>query len=314
MQNLNTEVGIAEIGVYVPLAHESNIIKKSLFDFDDNFLINKIGIDHTTRKDVDEDTSDLCVKAFDDLLNKVNIEKEQIKCIVVVTQNPDGERIPHTSAILHSKLNLDDDCAAFDISLGCSGFVYGLSIIQSFMTTNHITTGLLFTCDPYSKILNPADKNTSLLFGDAATVTLINNRPRLRSLDFSFGTRGKDGEALVTKNGLLTMDGRAVFNFSAIEVPTQIRTILEKNALTLEEVDVLLLHQGSKFIIDTIARRLGVTNDKVPTNLKNIGNTVSSSIPLLLERYISKSNINNILISGFGVGLSWASAILQRTK
>jgi 3-oxoacyl-[acyl-carrier-protein] synthase-3 len=312
MEKFKNLLGIAEIGVYLPETMVSNQDKKSLFDIDDAFLNNKIGIENTRRKDDKDETSDLCVKAFLDLQKKSAVDKSQIKCVVVVTQNPDGDGLPHTSSIVHKKLELSDDCAAFDISLGCSGFVYGLSVIESFMAANHIKAGLLFTCDPYSKIVDTKDKNTSLLFGDAAAVTLITDTPRFRSLAFSFGTRGSGGEALFSENRVLTMDGRAVFNFSAVEVPVQIRKILEVNTISLEEIDIFLLHQGSKYIIDTITKRLGIPIDKVPTNLKNIGNTVSSSIPLLLNNYLYNNEIKNVLISGFGVGLSWASGLLQR--
>ena len=312
MERLDNIIGIAEMGSYVPDSLSSNQEKKSVFEIDDNFLNTKIGIDFTSRKNSDEETSDLCVKAFEDLNTKIILEKNDIKCIVVVTQNPDGDGLPHTSAIVHHKLGLADDCAAFDISLGCSGFVYGLSVIESFMASNQIKNGLLFTCDPYSKIVDPKDKNTALLFGDAATVALINDKPRFISLSFSFGTRGSEGRALISNNRVLSMDGRAVFAFSATEVPVQIRRLLEKNGYTLENIDLFLLHQGSKYIIDTITRRLGISVDKVPTNLKNMGNTVSSSIPLLLNEYLNKAKIKTILLSGFGVGLSWASGILQR--
>jgi 3-oxoacyl-[acyl-carrier-protein] synthase-3 len=314
MSESDNLLGIADIGIYIPESKLSNQDKKSLFEIDDNFLNNKIGIEYTTRKNAGDETSDLCVKAFQNLQEKTGLDKTVIKCVIVVTQNPDGDGLPHTSAIVHSKLGLADDCAAFDISLGCSGFVYGLSVIESFMSANHIEAGLLFTCDPYSKIVNPQDKNTSLLFGDAASVTLINKEPRLKSLAFSFGTRGSESAALFSENRVLTMDGRAVFNFSAVEVPVQIRKILETNDLTLAEIDLFLLHQGSKYIIDTITKRLGIGAEKVPTNLKNIGNTVSSSIPLLLNEYLYDDTVKKILLSGFGVGLSWASGLLERVN
>lgn len=314
MDKINTNIGIHEIGIFIPDLRLANQDKKHLFDIDDIFLNNKIGIDFTSRKNEEDETSDLCVKAFMDLKKKAGVDKNEIKCIIVVTQNPDGDGLPHTSAIVHKKLGLADDCAAFDISLGCSGFVYGLSVIESFMRSNEMDCGLLFTCDPYSKIVNPEDKNTSLLFGDAATVTLINNQPKLKALSYAFGTKGSEGEALMSTNKVLTMDGRAVFNFSATEVPVQIRKLLQKNTFTLEEIDLFLLHQGSKYIVDTITKRLGVPVEKVPSNMKNMGNTVSSSIPLLLNQYLHEQKYEKLLLSGFGVGLSWASAVLQRVS
>jgi 3-oxoacyl-[acyl-carrier-protein] synthase-3 len=240
-------------------------------EIDDNFLNNKIGIHFTAKKNLSDDTSDMCVNAYRNLEKKIKIQKEKIECLIVVTQNPDACGLPHTSAIVHGKLALENDCAAFDISLGCSGYVYALSIIKSFMESHNMSNGLLFTCDPYSKILNEEDKNTSLLFGDAATVTLISTYPKLIPKSFIFGTKGIEGNALVCMNHVLTMDGRAVFNFSATEVPIQINKLLLKNSLTVDEIDVFILHQGSKYILDTLKKRLGIEDSKVPTNIKKIG-------------------------------------------
>ena len=120
----------------------------------------------------------------------MNVLFSLIDCLVVVTQNPDGDGLPHTSAIVHAKLNLKTSCAVFDISLGCSGYVYSLSIIKSFMESNSLKNGLLFTCDPYSKIIDINDKNTSMLFGDAATVTMMNTKPKLLLDKFIFATSG----------------------------------------------------------------------------------------------------------------------------
>jgi 3-oxoacyl-[acyl-carrier-protein] synthase-3 len=309
---MENNIGIAAIGTYIPEGFVSNLDKLDLFEIDSSFLTNKIGTLKLSRKDSTQDTSDLCVKAFENLITKTNIVTSDIDCVVLVTQNPDGDGLPHTSSIIHNKLNLSENCAVFDISLGCSGFVYSLSVIQAFMNSNGMTQGLLFTCDPYSKIIDDKDKNTSLLFGDAATVTLINTNPVFKSLSFKFGSRGSDGESLTSVNKLLTMDGRAVFNFSATVVPVQIQGILEQNNMDIDSVDLFMFHQGSKFIVDTLTKRLGLDPKKVPSNLDGVGNTVSSSLPLLLSEYIEKENIKTVLLSGFGVGLSWASTILKR--
>jgi 3-oxoacyl-[acyl-carrier-protein] synthase-3 len=162
--------------------------------------------------------------------------------------------------------------------------------------------------------VNPADKNTALLFGDAATVTLISGEEVLLARAFECGTRGREGDSLMCKDKVLIMNGRAVFNFSAVEVPRQIRRLLDKAGLAMEEIDVVLLHQGSRFILDTVGRRLGLGRDKLPSNISSHGNTVSSSIPLLLSDYLGNTGCKRIVISGFGVGLSWASAILERKQ
>lgn len=305
-------IGIKEIGSYIPEIRESNHEKKDLFEVDENFIKTKIGVNFVSRRLPDQDTSDLCVKAFSNLQQKHAIDPTEIDCLVVVTQNPDGNGLPHTSAIVHDKLGCSDSCAAFDISLGCSGFVYALSIVKSFMECNGMRQGLLFTADPYSKIVDPGDRNTAILFGDAATVTLLTELPAFSPTTSLFSTRGNEGHNLACINSNLVMNGRAVFNFSATAVPTQISELLRKSKKSLEDIDILLLHQGSKYIVDTIQRKLDINPAKVPTNLESQGNTVSSSIPLLLQQYLNDRDIQTIVISGFGVGLSWASSLLER--
>ena len=216
---------------------------------------------------------------------------------------------------MHGKIGAPESAACFDISLGCSGFVYGLSIASAFMQANGLKRGLLFTADPYSKIIDPDDKNTVLLFGDAAAVALLEDPVQpgaWQALRFAFGTRGSAGMALNNRAGKLEMDGRAVFTFSATAVPAQVKALLEETGLTVADIDLFLLHQGSKYIVDTIAQRLALPRDKVVLGLAGCGNTVSSSIPLLLEKVMHERQLTRVLLSGFGVGLSWASAILER--
>lgn len=303
-------IGISEIASYIPDKKESNYSLKGKFGIDDNFIEKKLGVKYKAVKDNNQRTSDLCVEAFKNLEKKINIDKKDIDCCIVITQNPDYN-IPHTSAIVHGKLGLKESCACFDISLGCSGYVYGLSVITSFMKENNLKKGLLFTADPYSEIIDKDDKNTSLLFGDAATVTYITDNPQLIIRNTLFGTYGKEYEALIKKENLI-MNGRAVFNFTATKIPQHIKEILRKNNLEYKDIDLYLLHPGSKYIVDTIILRLKLNKNKVPFEMESYGNTVSSSIPLMLEKRMNDNNIKRILISGYGVGLSWATSILER--
>lgn len=303
-------LGIKNIASYLPQKKISNYDKKIQFDLDDDFIENKIGVKSHCVKEKDEKASDLCIKAFENLIVKENIDKSTIDCCVVVTQNPDFN-IPHTSAIVHSKLDLANECACFDISLGCSGYVYGLSNIISFMEKNNLKNGLLFTSDQYSSIIDKNDKNTDLIFGDAATVTYINKNAIVIPQNFSFGTNGNGYKELICKDKLY-MNGRAVFNFTATTIPIHIKKLLEKNQLTDNDIDKYILHQGSKYIVDTIRKRLKTNELKVPFDMYEYGNTISSSIPIILEKELNNSNNQKIVISGFGVGLSWASAILEK--
>ena len=305
-------LGIENIATYIPETKKSNYALKEKFEIDDDFIENKIGVKYHAVKDEGFKSSDMCVKAFENLKKISDINVEDIECCIVVTQNPDFN-IPHTSAIVHGKLDLPENCAAFDISLGCSGYVYGLSNIIAFMKSNGMKKGLLFTSDQYSDIIDENDKNTALLFGDAATVTLISEDATFAPIDFSFGTNGKDFRELIREDKLY-MNGRAVFSFTATTAPKHIQVLLAKNNLKDENIEKYFLHQGSRYIVDTIRKRLKINESKVPFDIAEYGNTVSSSIPIMLAKEKASLSKGNIVLSAFGVGLSWASAIMLKIK
>ncbi|MDQ2149848.1 ketoacyl-ACP synthase III [Alcaligenaceae bacterium C4P045] len=308
-------IGIENIATYIPLGRNDNTAADLLqkFDVTEDFVLNKIGVRQRAVKAADEDTSDLACSAVEALLSKAGLSADAIEVLIVVTQNPD-HNLPHVSALVHGKLKLSAHCAAFDVGLGCSGYVYGLSILQGFMLANGLQRGVLITADPYSKIVDPDDKNTALLFGDAATATLIGPDPAFTVGPYSFGTEGAAHEALVCQNGQLSMNGRQVFNFAATRVAPHILALLERAGWEKTAVDAYLLHQGSKYIVDTICSRLGATPEQKRLGLMDVGNTVSSSIPLLLEQELSNPNARKLVLSGFGVGLSWASCLCERKE
>lgn len=305
-------IAISEIGVYIPKKRISNLELLEKFDTNESFVTDKIGVVQRARKEPDEKASDLCIKAFENLKEKACFDLDEIECCVVITQNPDLN-IPHTSAIVHGAIGLDENCACFDISLGCSGYVYGLSVVSAFMQANGMKKGLLFTADPYSDILDENDKNTILIFGDAATVTLLDSTELgLVPLGFDFGSKGAGYKNLFNEEKLF-MNGRAVFNFTAAIVPVSINKLLNKLDVAKTEVTRWYLHQGSKYIVDTIASRAGLEPEKVVFDMYDYGNTVSSSIPILLSKDLSEYQPGDkIGLSGFGVGLSWASAIYEK--
>jgi 3-oxoacyl-[acyl-carrier-protein] synthase-3 len=307
-------VGIKAIASYIPERRVSNVDRAEEVGKEVDFITGKVGFTSLQRKSDGEETSDLCVGAFDALLKKQpDIKREDIDCLIVVTQNPDGFGLPHTSAIVQHKLGLSENVAAFDVSLGCSGFVYGLDVIQAFMNAQGLQHGLLFTADPYSKVIDPLDYNTELLFGDAAAVTYIAAQPIFISRKSTFSTNARLSHSIKVNEDTraLSMLGNNVFKFAVTKVPAQIEQCLEQNGLEKSEVDLYLLHQGSKYIVDNLITALGVEADKAPFLAAEIGNTVSSSIPLMLEQYMETGE-KTILISGFGVGLSWATSILER--
>jgi len=216
---------------------------------------------------------------------------------------------------VHAKLSFENDCAAFDISLGCSGYVYSLLVMKSFMEANDLKHGILFTCDPYSPILDPDDKSTELLFGDAATATLLCENPVLEIGKGVFGTAGEFHKALIKrKNERLHMDGRLIFNFVMRHVPANVSKCLQANDLSINDIDMFLFHQASKYVIDNLAKRMRINPKKLPFEIQDYGNTVSSSIPIILKKYSDDNQAEVFLLTGFGVGLSVASLILRRCK
>jgi 3-oxoacyl-[acyl-carrier-protein] synthase-3 len=306
-------IGIKAIASYVPNQFINNIEQALTFEETEDFIKNKIGAIQLPRKEEHQDTSDLAVFAVNALLEKCpQLEKDKIEAIVVVTQNPDGEGLPHTSAILQNKLKLPVSVAAFDISLGCSGYVYGLFVLKGFLEASGLSNGILITADPYSKIVSSGDKVTSLLFGDAATATWLGRSPVWKLDAVKYGTDGAGAEFLKKDKGNLNMNGRQVFNFAILQVAPSIKQLLDMENIKTTDIDLFCLHQGSAAIIDGIVKRFDDCPGKFIKDMSKTGNTVSSSIPLLLEKNAFHDDLNRILISGFGVGFSWASAIISK--
>jgi 3-oxoacyl-[acyl-carrier-protein] synthase III len=304
-------LGITDIGIYLPDNRISNYDRKELFDISDDFIEHKIGIKEIALKGANEDTSDLCSNAFDKLRTKLHIDKNAIEALVVCTQNPDFN-LPHTAAIVHKKLGLPETCAAFDISLGCSGYVYGLDILIGFMERCGLKHGLFFTADPYSKIVDNNDRNTAMLFGDGSSVTYVSDNYIYEIGKSTFGTKGRDYEMLICRDDRLHMNGRGIFNFVVSTIPKDINKALELNNLSADDIDLYLFHQASLYLVKTLINRTKIAPDKAPFLARDYGNTVSSSLPILLESVYQDSSIKRILMSGFGVGLSWATTILTR--
>jgi 3-oxoacyl-[acyl-carrier-protein] synthase-3 len=305
-------IGIRGIGLHLPEARLDLLARAAEFDSNEAFIRDKSGFVAVRRMGEEEETSDLAVAAFEALRVKTGLDPAGVDCLVVVTQNPDGRGLPHTSAVVHGKLGLAEDCAAFDVSLGCSGYVYGLSMMRAFMEANGLINGVLITADPYSKIMAPGDKSTQMLFGDGAAATWLTTEPDFEIGPARFGTRGAERAALeVGEDGLLHMNGRGVFTFSATTAPPFMQAFLEGEGLGVGDLDLILLHQGSRFIVDTIRNRMGVEAAKAPFGAAETGNLVSSSLPFLLERHYDDVR-GRALLCGFGVGLSWGTLLLTR--
>lgn len=298
------------------------------------FIEEKIGIRSRRFLEADQRPLDLALSACRNLFaQNGGFKPEQIKLLAVVTQNPDY-RIPHNAALLQHALGLGVDTAAFDIGLGCSGYVYALSVVRSMMLGEGIADALIVTCDPYSRIMGAGDRDTVALFGDAATATWLSSEVGATIGKVDFGTDGGGAENLIVRAGgamlpvsalfqsgeaasdreyRLHMNGRGIFNFMMERVPLSVERALAKNGTTIADTDLFVFHQGSKFLLDQLVGRMGLDASKVPSNIGLHGNTVSSSIPLLLAELQVAGRLagKTVVVSGFGVGLSWATTVLQ---
>jgi 3-oxoacyl-[acyl-carrier-protein] synthase-3 len=311
---------VARIGTYVPARRASNLNRLSQFALEPDFLRQKIGVHERAIKAPDETTTDLCVQAFADLVATAGLDIGAVQLIAVVTQNPE-RNIPHAAAMVHARLGAARSCMTFDVSQGCAGYVHGLAVVAGLVETLGVEQALLFTADPYSTIIDPDDKATALLFGDAATVSLITRGGSGYGLvDVDFGTAPGTWECLTCVDGRFRMDGRQVFSNAAREVPQSVRRVLQRQGITTHDVDQFLLHPGSKYIVDVLRQALEVPAAKLPFAIESYGNTVSSSIPLMLRDWLRdwlRDSVRNpgsagrVVVSGFGVGFSWGTALLE---
>lgn len=305
---------IRAIASHIPNNTIDNLKQGAKFGETEEFIRHKIGALTLSRLESNEDTSDIAVKAVNVLLVQSGLSKDLIEALVVVTQNGDASNLPHTSALVHGKLGLSKNVAVFDISLGCSGYVYGLQILKGFMQASGMRNAILITADPYSKIIDMDDRVTSLLFGDAATATWLSNEGQWELSMPLMRSDGKGAAAIAVSNGKLKMNGRQVFNFAAMTIPSHIKELLSQESLAETDIDLYCLHQGSAYIIDTIAKHFPNIRDRFVLDIMQQGNTISSSIPLLLQKAMQQDQPKRILICGFGVGLSWASMILTNRE
>jgi 3-oxoacyl-[acyl-carrier-protein] synthase III len=292
---------------------------------------------HIVRED--ETTLDMAIKACRNLLSKREGFRNEINGLIFCTQSQD-HIIPSNSFIVHKELQLQENVFAFDFNMACSGYIYGLALTQGLIQSGFADHILLITGDTYSKYIHRKDRSARVLFGDAAAVTRIGaESPDKGVIDILCETSGKHYDKFIIPAGgcrnptsaetsipmkdksgnvrtaeNIFMDGMGVLGFINTHVPKQIRKILERNGLTLDEIDLFVFHQSSKISLDSLERLLGIDHDKVFRNIREIGNTVSASIPIAIKDAMVNGKIESghtVLISGFGAGLSWGTAIVR---
>lgn len=302
-------------------------------------IISKIGIKQRHVANVDETASDLAQHAANKLFEEYNIDRSTIDYLILVTQSPDYI-LPTTACILQERLGLSTSIGAIDVNQGCSGFIMGISLAKGLVLGGMSKNVLLITAETYTKHIHPRDKGNRTIFGDAAAATLISTDGFAEIREFSFGTDGKGAENLIVKTGgqrhrlpmndltfdengipkssdYLFMDGSEIVNYTLDYFPPLIKDALFKNKLELNEIDLFVFHQANKFIMELLRKKFRIEEEKFYRFFENVGNTVSSTIPIAMKEAINDGTLNsraNILIAAPGLGYSWAGAVLEYNK
>lgn len=331
-------VGITAMAGCVP----KNIINN--YEYTEHFpkedvkaVVDKIGV--YERRFVDEKTcsSDLCYAATEKLIADNNINRSEIDLLVFISQTPDY-RMPATSILLQHRLNLPMSTIAFDVNLGCSGFLFGLSIVYSFMEKNGLRKALLLDGETRSKVYSPKDRKSAFIFGDAGVAALIERNEKFGESHFSLNTDGSRGnlimipgggyrnmssietlkEKVVDEYGNMRsdeqgyMNGNDVFNFVIIEIPKDIKRLFADCGEDIQDMDYYIFHQANNFINSYIAKKMRLDKTKIPSTIQKYGNTSSVSVPLTIvsELKDKMEGKKDLMLSAFGVGMAWATAIV----
>jgi len=299
-------------------------------DWDMSKIAEKTGILTRSIASSNQTAVDLAFEAGMKLLKDVS-SKEDIDLIILVTQSPDYV-LPTSACILQNQLGLSKKCMAFDINLGCSGFVYALSVASSLIESGVAKKGLILCSETYSKYIHKNDRTCRPLFSDGASATLLSESNSDNIGPFVFGTDGSGYEKLIVRGGgarepknidssssygLLEMSGSDIFLFTLNTIPACINMLLDKSNLKIDDIDLFVFHQASKLVLENIIRNMSLENDKVFINLKYVGNTVSASIPIALKDAENQGRLKDgdrVMLVGFGVGLSWGATLINWTR
>lgn len=296
----------------------------------------KVGVNSRHLAAADETAGDMAEKAARKLFEEYSIDPKSIDFVMLCTQSPDYF-LPSTACILQNRLGIPTSVGAFDYNLGCSGCVYGMAMAKGLIAGGIAKNVLLLTAETYQKYLHPSDKSNRSIFGDGAAACLISTEGFAEIGEFCLGTDGSGAENLIVKTGAarcrkatgnvvededghqrfddyLYMNGSAIFNFTLEAVPAMMKVILEKNQMEKDEVDYYVFHQANKFMLNTIRKVCVLPKEKFYVNLEETGNTVSSTVMISLKDNLDKGVITpgmKVMVSGFGVGLSWGGTIMK---
>jgi len=275
-------------------------------------IAGKVGISERHISAEDETVTDMAVKASEKLFEQGFAKREEIDFVLLCTQSPEYA-LPSTSCLIQNRLGLSRACGAFDYNLGCSGYEYGLVVAKGLIATNAAKNVLLITSEAYTKYLAKNDKGNRTIFSDGATATLVSTDGFAEIGECSLGTDGGGAESLIVrKNEPLFMDGGAIFDFSSEVVPSMIEEVLCKEGLKQDEVDLWIFHQANKYMINYIRKMMEIDKEKFFIYMDKVGNTVSSTIPIAMYEARKENRLHgNIVLAGFGVGLSWGAVFVR---
>ena len=323
-----TYAAIKAIEYYLPSAVLTNEqLAEDFPDFPADKIIDKTGIKERHICGPNEFSSDMVISAAKKLFDSRCILKEEIDFLIFCTQTPDY-LLPTTACIIQDALGLNKSVGAIDVNLGCSGFVYGLSIAKGLIESKQAKHVLLLTADTYSKLMEPSDKSVRTIFGDGAAATLISgvdyNKPCISPV--LFGTDGSGGMNLCVRgrgmrthdeigvDPFLRMRGPEIFSFTLDVVPKSVAQLLSREQLTMDDIDLFVFHQANQYMLDHLRKKIGIPPEKFLLAMDFCGNTVSSTIPIALKEAQKRkelSGCHKVMLVGFGVGYSWAASIVD---
>lgn len=335
------KAGIKAISYALP---ENRLTNEELAELYPDWSVDKIaektGIEVRHIASKTETASSLGIQAAEKLFAEYNIDRSCVDYLLFCTQSPDYF-LPTSACLIQEKLRLSIDIGALDINLGCSGFVYGLGLAKGIIESGQAQNIVLITADSYSKYIHENDKSVRTLFGDGAAATLISAYASRSELigSFVYGTDGRGAENLIVPHGgckypiskcshdvisddsgnkrtlaNLYMNGSEIYTFTLRTVPAALASLLDKSGLAIDDIDLFILHQANKFMLDSLQKKLKIPDKKFHRSYSQIGNTVSASIPIGLCHAAQEGLLHKgtkIAIIGFGVGYSWGAALLK---
>ncbi len=297
-----------------------DLLKVSNPDWDIKKIFNTTGIDNRFCSTEDETALDLAVRAS----KKLEKHIDDVDLLLFVTQSPEYI-LPTTACIAQDRLGLDKNIAAFDINLGCSGYVYALSVVGSLMESNQCSKALILCGDTYTKYISINDRTSRPLFSDAGSATIITKSKKDNKVGpFIYGTDGSGADNLIVRNSAskkedkktkdLYMNGAEVLLFTMSTIPNGVNKLLNKASISFDDVDYFLFHQASKVVMNNIIRKLNIDEKRFLMNYQEHGNTVSCTIPVLLKQKIEAGIVNRgdkLMLFGFGVGYSYGACLVD---